>query len=148
MNAPANITVCLHESHRDAVERANAWRGRCVNLFARGEAVIGHALVASTAGRPLPMLLSQRISRLRKSAAVGANQELALDEFSALASERNAIVHGTGKVFVERSGRWFLVLETLGRTGPSETTFSQSRAEERGLALKQTVDRLSARFPR
>ena len=146
MNAPAKIAISLQDAHGDAIERANAWRGRCVNLFARGEAIIGQTLIARAPGQPLPMLLSQRIARLRKAVAGTGDQEQALDEFSAFANERNAIVHGEGKVFIDRNGGWLLILRSIGRNGANEVTVMQSAAEERRRALKLTIDRLATRF--
>jgi len=145
MNAPSEIPKLLRDAHRRAIDQANCWRGRCVNYFARGELVIGEALATSSA-KPLPMLLSQRIARLIDLVNDRPKELAALDQFQSLASDRNSIVHGAGKVFVDSEGKWLLILELLDRSGRYRHQVMQDEAELRARLLKSSVDRLAAAF--
>ena len=146
MNAPVNIQLSLIDAHRQAIESANCWRGRTVNLFARGELIIAQALLAEKDGKALPMLLSQRISRLSRSVAADMKKAAALNAFEQLSPDRNAIVHGSGSVYVDRDGKWLLTLHAVDRTGSVEQSVSQSDAEAKVRAFKSTIDRLAAAF--
>jgi hypothetical protein len=144
MDASANIPVSLGEAHRYAVDDANRWRGRMVNLFAYGEMVVGKALRLRSGSIRMPMLLSQRITKLIPLASKKASD--ALDEFAKWSDERNAIVHGVGKVYIDRSGKWLLSLQSVGRKSESVWIVAQCDAEAKDKALKLVVDRLSAAF--
>lgn len=144
MTALGEIPLLLHEAHRRAIDDANRWRGKCVNHFARGELLIGKALAARDDSKPLPMLLSQRISRLSAMLGDQPKATVALDQFQQLSSHRNAVVHGSGKVFVDVEGKWLLTLELLDRSGASRLQLVKDEAEAHAKLLKATVDRLSA----
>ena len=146
MNAPTEIPTLLRDAHRRAIEQANCWRGRCVNHFARGEMVIGIALLEHASAKPLPMLLSQRIARLIVLVKDQPKKMAALEQFQRQANDRNSIVHGAGKVFVDAEGRWLLSLELLDRSGPGRHQIMQDEAEVRARLLKSSVDRLAAAF--
>lgn len=142
MNAPVSIEPTLCPIHRVAIEQANCWRGRCVNHFARGELILGEALLASPNPRLLPMLLSQRLSRLEGMIKSDAKKITALEGFKLEIDDRNAIVHGAGKVTVDEEGRWCLALHVLDRSGRNQLHISQAESEERARRLKSAVDRL------
>lgn len=146
MNAPADISGLLKETHRRAIDDANRWRGLCVNLFARGELVIGEALLAKLASKPLPLLLSQRISRLSGLVEKQPKQASALKDFERHIDDRNVIVHGSGKVYVDGQGQWLLTLRALNRSGSIQKHVAQADAEQRVRDLKATVDRLATAF--
>ena len=132
----------LSEAHRAATERANAWRGRCVNQFARGELIVGEALLAQSAIKTLPMLLSQRIARLSSLVKDAPKKVDALEAFSGLSDLRNAIVHGSGTIFIDGEGNWLITLRAAGRSGLDQASISQDQADERLVEVRQTVDRL------
>jgi hypothetical protein len=148
MNAPFDLSLPLKEAHRQAIDEANRWRGRCVNLFARGELVIGEALLAETNAKPLPMLLSQRITKLVALIDGQPKKRRALESFELQIGDRNAIVHGSGKVFVDGNGQWLLTLHAVDRAGPIHQHILQDDAEQRARQLKSVVDRLAAAFSR
>ena len=145
MDAPVRNSP-LQEAHRDATDRANAWRGKCVNQFALGEWIICSALAAQSDAKALPMLLSQRITRLSAASQGAPRKQAALDKFRELASLRNAIVHGAGKVYLDAEGRWLLTMRTFDRSGPSAISLSQEQADKNYDDLKKVVQRLSAAF--
>jgi hypothetical protein len=146
MTAHVPIELSLAQAHSTAVEKANAWRGRCVNLFAQGEMIIAQALKAMEPDRKLPMLLSQKIDRLQKRTAGDENIESALDAFASLADLRNAVVHGDGQVFVGRAGEWLLELEGLDREGPISRRIRAVGSEKQCRQIKSAVDRLRSRL--
>ena len=72
MTAP--IAIPLEDRFGPATEAINAWRGRCLMLFARAEASVSEALVmkAGDPGKPmLPLLVGQRFAALEKRLAEG-----------------------------------------------------------------------------
>ena len=147
MNAHPEIPMLLRDAHWRAIDDANRWRGRCVNYFARGEWIIGQALSSMASEKPLPMLLSQRVARLDTLVKDQPKKLAALGEFQLLANDRNSIVHGAGKVFVDAEGRWMLILEVLDRSGPRRDQVMQDDAEAKARRFKSAVDKLSAAFP-
>lgn len=147
MNAPADIPQLLQEAHRRAIDDANRWRGQCVNQFARGEMAIGKALLVAEPGKKLPMLLSQKIEALCKKCPAETKRQKALVEFHELADQRNALVHGDGKVFIDQRGRWLLSLRSLSRMDVSTTTFLEDDASIFSERLQKVVQQLTSHFP-
>ncbi|MCL6741248.1 hypothetical protein LZ518_08910 [Sphingomonas sp. RB56-2] len=147
MNAHGDIAILFKEAHRQAIDDANRWRGRCVNQIARGELIIGQALLKKLGGKSMPLLFGQRIARLAELVKSQPKQAKALEDFKLQASDRNFIVHGAGKIYVDSHGQWLLTLEALDRDGVSRSHVSQGEAEQSVRELKSAVDRLSAVFP-
>ena len=131
---------------RHAIDDANRWRGRMVNLFARGELIIAQRLQAGPNAKPLPLLTSQRITRLTTLVEGNKRQSDALRIFGDLAKDRNSIVHGSGKIHLDRDGKWLLTLELIDRNGTITSAVSQADTEKRDQELKTAVDRLAAAF--
>lgn len=115
-------------------ERVNAWRGRCLNAFARAEYAVTEALDRlSRDGQHgalvrLPHLVGQRFEAL--AAAIGPEGPFASDGAQAFAAlqafrehdiVRAPLCHGLGKITVDQSGRWTLVVRM--------TAFKSRRAE-------------------
>ncbi|GAA4021151.1 hypothetical protein GCM10022280_22140 [Sphingomonas swuensis] len=132
MNAISSIETALpripFEAARDA---AAAWRGRCLDVFARSEAAVTETLLvlAAVKGRgaslKLPHLVGQRYDAL--SHAIGAGGAFA-DEGTAVAQAvaefrkhdgfRTQISHGVFTVTLDHRGQWHLVSRVLAlRTG-------------------------------
>ena len=111
-----------------ATERANQWRGRCVNLFARAEATVGAKLAAKEPGKKLPMLVSQKVQRLGNSLESEADKEK-LGDFALLLADRTALTHGSGKVWLSEGGTWLLTLDWSTAKGPERRTFSNKEAD-------------------
>ena len=115
-------------------ERVNAWRGRCLNAFARAEYGVSEALDRLSrdgthgASVKLPHLVGQRFEAL--AAAIGPEGPFASEGAQAFAALRTfrehdvvraPLCHGLGKITVDQSGRWTLVVRM--------TSFKARRAE-------------------
>jgi hypothetical protein len=120
MNGPTGTLLDpLNAAHARAVERVNAWRGRCLANFAGVETQITQTLVALSATRDdivLGQLFGQRVAALGK---VVADDVTAGDVASALAAFlvheplRAFLAHGDAKVTIDRNGRWQVVLTAI-----------------------------------
>ena len=132
----------IDEALDKAVNEANRWRGRCINLFARGEQCIMNALAnALPDDAPIPMLISQKIKRLAALCESDPEQLALLDAFAALLPTRNALTHGSGRVFIDRSG-WLLLLTFQSRRTEMNEQVTDSQAEAVRKQLHATVQRL------
>src|SRR5207253_8441880 len=87
------------------------WRGRCLDLFARGERAIGQALEvrAAEAGAKINHLAGQRVAQLEKIAAsreATAKQRLAYDTAVAawkdVDARRAFLAHGIATALLDR----------------------------------------------
>jgi len=109
-----------------ALAAANAWRGRCLDIFARSEAAVSETLLAlanvSERGIvvKLPHLVGQRFEELANLtgpagafALEGKASAAALSTFRAHEDLRTSLCHGVGKVTLDQQGGWLLVLRTL-----------------------------------
>ena len=116
-----------------------------MNLFARGELVVAKALLRD-GGKSLPMVLSQRIARVSSEAQGCEAKTTAIADFVQLTRDRNAIVHGLGRVLLDRDGTWLLTLETIDKSGIQKIAITQADAEAKDHELKLVVDKLAAAF--
>jgi hypothetical protein len=147
MNAPVSIEQTLPDPYRSAIGEVNCWRGCCVNHFARGELAIGRALQAAAPGKKLPMLLSQKFEALRKLCPDGSKKQKAIVDFGAISDDRNSIVHGEGRVYIDHLGNWVLSLRSLNRDSIRTTYFLEAEAEDFRNRLKRVVHQLCGCFP-
>ena len=137
----APIKSELNAKLLDATEAANGWRGRCVNLFARAEAVIGAALASREPGKKAPMLVSQKAKRLAGH-LTSKVVEQSLNDFVSFLGDRTALTHGTGKLWVDERGPWLLTLDWVGGGGPGRRVFASWEAESFHNDLRAVVQRL------
>jgi hypothetical protein len=105
-----------------ATDGVNAWRGRCLDAFARAEAAITECLVtlsgaASEQTVRMPHLVGQRREALGQAlAAIGNQGRDVLKAQSALTALRDhdqlrtMLCHGVGSISLDRNGRWTVVL--------------------------------------
>ena len=146
MNAPVSFEHTLTTAHRDAIEHANCWRGRCVNQFARGERLISEALLTAVPGAKLPMLLGQRVDKLAKLVEAKPKSANAIETFRGLGSIRNAIVHGDGSVFIDGQGRWLLQLTFVAGNALVQETVNELEADRLLREIQQCVQRLGTQL--
>lgn len=120
------ITAELSQSSfADAYARVNQWRGRCIDALTRAEEAVTNCLVvlAEVPDRGLsvmlPHLLGQRYEALCQAigkdgpfAVEGVNAVRALETFRSHSDFRCELCHGVGRISLDRSGRWVLVLRT------------------------------------
>ena len=144
MNALVSIDQAELTSHRLATERANAWRGRCLNLFCRAERLISEDLARTSAADKLPLLLSQRLARLAKASEEQSPRLKALIAFDALLDLRNAVAHGEGSIFIDTKGQWLLLLEYRSRTGLIERAIRETHSKALHTEIHKAVQRLEA----
>lgn len=123
---PNNITAIDNAEWPRAVMAANAWRGRCLDLFARSESAVSETLLvlANTPERGtlvrLLHLVGQRFEELANLigpagafALEGKASSAALSVFRTHEDLRVSLCHGVGKVVLDQQGRWLLLLRTL-----------------------------------
>lgn len=137
---PPSNPDCLWES---AARAANAWRGEAIQIFAQAELCVSETLEALAAvperGNQVKLrrLVGQRFGDLTEAltatfAAEGAKAAAALEEFRRHEELRPYLSHGAGRLALERSGRWIVVLKvTVFRSGGTERG---SRVIEQGEA--------------
>jgi hypothetical protein len=127
MNVPASVERTLIAAHRAAIDEANEWRGRCVNLYGRAETKIAEALIAIEPDKKPPMLFSKKVERLQ---AIGGSAKLlgALQRLAALLGDRAALTHGAGKVWIDDKGKWLFTLEWAAGKTMSRRVFTRDEA--------------------
>ncbi|HET9335731.1 MAG TPA: hypothetical protein VFO12_04905 [Sphingomicrobium sp.] len=144
MNAPGPINS-LDEAHRRATADGNQWRGRLINLYARAEGRISDALHRVEPDRTLPLLLSQKISRLKKL----STDPLLIEELAKLEGrlgERNSLVHGEGKIWIDPNGEWLLQLSQRRRAGDVQHMLQSDTVKSCHAELHKLVQRLASKL--
>jgi hypothetical protein len=138
----------LQSAFNNATAEVNQWRGRCINLFANGERIVGDALAKrNPVGTKLPMLVSQKVKQLA-SDLTGSDPALLehLNDFGALLVTRSALTHGVATVWLDRSKSWRVVLQWVSIRASvrkhEEQAFTRSEAESFRRALQSVVQRL------
>lgn len=109
-----------HDIARAEIE---AWRGECLDLFAKGDALIGTLLaLALDKGHEihLPQLSGQRtMEAIRLVSLVGGSDTemdeagKALDDWQAIESRGELLAHGTITEVLDREGNWHALIDTV-----------------------------------
>ena len=128
--------------HEIARAEIDAWRGRCLDQFAIGEARVGQTLQqAVEAGRAakLPHLAGQRLESLialieqekltkKQSLAIGGS----LERWKLVEQNRVCLAHGVVTELLDQSGNWFAqfdwVIYKSKAAAPCRQTFSKAEA--------------------
>lgn len=126
MNALTNIVPALPPELFDAArEQVNAWRGRCLEAFARAEEAVTEALLVmaeTERGNAIRLqhLVGQRFDELTTALAEGgafAGESKAatgaLATFRQHDDLRAFLCHGVAKVTLDKHGRWTVVMRVL-----------------------------------
>ncbi|MES3100512.1 hypothetical protein [Sphingomonas faeni] len=139
----------------------NAWRGRLLHDFAQAEEAVSETLL-SLAQDPrrggdvnLRHLVGQRFQDLQDVlgtggpfAKEGAAAGDALTTFRGYEKVRTVLCHGSGRISLDRRGRWVLLMRILtfrGRQAERTThAFEQETAETLGREIAQSSRRLCA----
>jgi hypothetical protein len=102
----------------EAMKKVNAWRGHCVECFARIEAAATEMLKAipvpkSDPPSRMPHLFGPRITALAAAVSEGGSLAVhggpvrkALAKLDPLLEYRNVLVHATGSVWIGAHGGW------------------------------------------
>ena len=146
----------LCDVHRSAVDRANAWRGRCIDTLAQGEAAVTDCLLrmVNDADRGAKVkaerLLGQRLQSLANAidpngpfAADGKGAVSKLKDFREHEALRTMLCHGKGKVLVDCSGRWSLFLVNVEITNRKPTRHERIIHEVDADTLAGALKRIS-----
>ncbi len=138
------ITPAADPRWEEAVQWVNAWRGRCVQCFAKAEGAVSETLLALAAvpGRGdavrLRRLVGQRFEDLSSAiggagpfATEGGAAALALEAFRQHEPLRPVLCHGIGKVALDRQGQWLLLLKLVCFRGrePERTSMAIEQQE-------------------
>lgn len=135
MNAIAPVEAALSRAPFEAArDAAAAWRGRCLDLFARSEAAVSETLLvlALVEGRgasiKLPHLVGQRYDALATAidpdgafAGEGEAAAKAMTQFRKHDTLRTCLSHGVFTVTLDHRGRWHLVARVLAFRAGRET---------------------------
>jgi len=146
----------LRVEHNNAVERANAWRGRCTDTLARGEAAVTDCLLRMVddaergAKLKAERMLGQRLQALANAvgpdgpfAAEGKAAAAKLNAFREHEALRAMLCHGKGKVTVDGSGRWTLILTNVEIRGGKPTRNVQVIDEVEAAVLAKALAQVS-----
>lgn len=163
MTVEAPILAVGVPAWAEAHEAVNAWRGRCLNAFGRAEHAVSEALdrlsrdTERGALVKLPHLVGQRFEAL--GAAIGeggpfekdsASARAALEAFRAHDNLRAPLCHGLGKITIDQSNRWTLVVRMTSFRGRrvERSTYVWEEDEAKRLADRVHADaqRLQARL--
>jgi len=121
--APGLVPALPQEPFDTAADSVNAWRGRCLDAFARAEAAVTECLVclSTVAGKEqairMPHLVGQRMEALNQALAAISNPgpevghaQSALTALRAHGGLRTMLCHGVGSITLDRNARWTVVL--------------------------------------
>ena len=144
MNAQGDLQSEINALHREAVRASNEWRGRCMNLFARGERIVTAALTAGGKTVKQNALLSQKLDLLAASGSNQAKLLKCLDEFRGLLDLRNTIVHCEARVLFDIDRRWMSEFEDF--SGATRLRVSDTDGEVLRRKIQQAVDKLRSRL--
>lgn len=134
MNAISSFdTIVPRAPFEAARDAAAAWRGRCLDTFARSEAAVSETLLvlAMDKGRgpavKLPHLVGQRYDALLKAigpqagfAEEGKAAAGAIVQFQQHGALRARLAHGTFTVTLDHRGHWHIVARVLTFRGNQE----------------------------
>ncbi|MXP40226.1 hypothetical protein GRI75_01030 [Altererythrobacter soli] len=127
-----------------AASQIDAWRGRCISLFARAESAVGRSLeLAAVHGNAVKLrhLGGQRLAdliALTEGCAGTAKQaeslRSALIQWKAVESHRTFFAYGVATALLNKKSHWYVVLDFTAYRGNSPEaerwTLSSQEAEE------------------
>jgi hypothetical protein len=129
--------------HDLAKAEIDAWRGRCINIFSRGEKAVTDCLTAASEGKPpvrLEPLAGQRLNSLER--LVGEHEATKAQKdalISAIATwrlhdeKRPTFSHGVATELLDRHGVWHVQFDFVAVTKAAglayRVTYSKSEAE-------------------
>lgn len=166
MSAPMDMQVAIPSSTSElrwaqATSEVNAWRGACLQCFARAEAAVTETLLLLSAigGRggavQLRHLTGQRLEDIAQAigpggpfAAEGGVAHEALASFRTYEALRAHLAHDVARVALERNGTWVVVLRHLeirSRTAHRRTVaFEEAEAGATLADLKRKTQQLDS----
>lgn len=160
MNAIGSFEAALPRAPFEAArEAAAAWRGRCLDLFARGEAAVTETLLLLAADDELgasiklPHLVGQRYDSLSNAigaegafADKGKSAASALERFRQHDALRALMAHGTFTVTLDHRGRWHIVVRVIALRAGRKTTDLLATEQEGAAEILATIEKDGARL--
>lgn len=154
MSVPEPATPRPHDLAKAEID---AWRGRCMNIFARGEKAVTDSLLTASGGTAVPRLdplAGQRLNSLEKLVeaheATKPQKGALLDAIAAwrLHDEKRPLLsHGVATELMDRHGVWHVQLDFIavqkGVGVPNRATFGKGEAETFEKSLHAAFTRLS-----
>lgn len=162
MNAETNISQLPPEPFDLARDNVNAWRGRCLDAFARAEEAVTETLLRlaeNDRGKSLRLLhlVGQRFDEL--SIALSENGPFsgeckgayeALQIFRQHNQLRVLLCHGVGKITLDKRGRWTVIMRILAlrqrKATRSEQVLHEDEAEQLADELAKASKRLCSQL--
>lgn len=125
-----------------AAGEIEGWRGRCLNIFSRGEHAVAAALQVARAQDPkvrIQHLAGQRLTELQRVSELGAGTERqkaglasALASWKECDERRPCLSHGMTTVLLDRNGEWHVQFDmTVWRANqpyPEKLSWSKNEA--------------------
>jgi hypothetical protein len=149
----------LLKPHDLAAAEINGWRGRCLDLFARGERAVDMALEAvSKLELPMKPLAGQRLADVVRLAVedTGATEKqssallLALERWSLINAHRAYLAHGVATVLLDRQGEWHVQFDFVRyqskRRDQQRWPLSKDEALQFEAELEQAFKAISAQL--
>lgn len=152
MSIELPIELSASQAHEAAIHDVNRWRGHCVECFARLERSLGEVLTsvptASSRSKGNLLTFGDKLKELSKAISPAgplANPRLfkALDGAGEFLSQRNRVVHASGKVWIDGAGKWAWAYRFLPAGKPEEIgVYEQKAAENFEMQLAKTSQSL------
>jgi N-acetylglutamate synthase-like GNAT family acetyltransferase len=147
--------------HDLAAAEINGWRGRCLDLYARGERSVDHSLELASRCDGIPAmkpLAGQRLAEVLRLAVEepGTTEKqstgllLALERWSGINAQRAYLAHGVATVLLDRQGAWHAQFDFVRYQGkrrePQRWALSKNEALQFEAELEQAFMVLSAQL--
>lgn len=146
--------------HDLAKAEIEAWRGRCLNVFARGEKAVTDSLICASTSSCAPRLeplAGHRLNSLAKLVAAHdatkPERELlcaAIAEWRRHDEKRPLFSHGVATELLDRHGLWHAQIDFLavhkGAATPVRATFTKPEAEQFETNLHQAFTKLAGQL--
>ena len=159
MKAVTPIKALPKEPFEIARDAANAWRGRCLDLFTRCEAAVTETLLVLAANCTgpgsvkRPHLLGQRYDALADAIGSGGPFQSSagsaagsLDQLKQLDSLRTHLAHGVFTVTLDHTGTWHLISTVLSLRASKESRDTYVVDQEGAAAALARLERIASRL--
>lgn len=156
----SDLSTAGIKPHDLAKAEIDGWRGRCINIFSRGEKAVTDCLTAASDGKTpvrLEPLAGQRLNSLEK--LVGATEATKAQKDALIASitawrlhdeKRPIFSHGVAIELLDRLGSWHVqfdfVAVSKAAAVPCRTTFSKAEAESFEKSLHEAYTKLAGQL--
>ncbi len=165
MNALTNIVPALPPEPFDAArDEVNAWRGRCLDAFARAEEAVTETLLVlaeTERGKAIRLqhLVGQRFDELNtvlgEGGAFAGESKAAANALAAFRQHdelRAFLCHGVANVTLDKHGRWTVVMRVIAlrarKAARSHRAMEQGEAGQLADGLAKASQKLRSHLKR